>query len=314
MTRANGTRCRRATARGSEQTRARWAGSGSGRRTADPSRAGPGTGRAGIPRGAAATTARSAVPGSHNAKAPRGATALEQVAEDRREQRLVANGDRPDRGRPRRRSHSRRRRRPGRGTSQPVPALLAQESVVGRMRDAERAPDRAPSTAPRQRADARRRRPSPTSVLERRPGRRRPAASPKRPARCGRPMRLSSGIRGTIPSEAYRRVGDRLGAVRGRWPGPMPRHRAGRTRSSSARPEARALQLRAGRTASRGTTAARARRAAAKATIRSSPGRVRSRRVGDEERVGVRRLEVRVEAQQRGAFSGGTSGWPSRAG
>ena len=76
------------------------------------------------------------MPGSHSAKAPRGVTALVRWPEDRRQQRLVANGDRADPAGFGRVAVA--DDRPVRPVIQPAgAALLAEESMVDRVRDAE---------------------------------------------------------------------------------------------------------------------------------------------------------------------------------
>ena len=259
--RANGTMVRRRTrtmvrsgrvraVRGDRQVARR------GRRTAGPSTAGPGTGRAGSPPGAPATIARSAVPGQPQGEGAARRDRARQVAEDRGEQRRVADRDGPDPAGLGRVAVRRAARRPGRGTASragspgagsggrpdgPTPSDLAIERV-----------DRRPRAADARRRPARRR--SSSNATGAMPDGSEPNAS----GRCGRPIRFSSGTRGHDPERRVQRVADRLGAVRGGRPERCRRRRPGATRVEERPADARALELRAGRTASRGTTAARA--------------------------------------------------------
>ena len=130
------------------------------------------------------------------------------------------------------------------------------------------------------------------------PSRQRPAA---RPARSARPTSRRSGIRGTIPSDAYSpfEIGWALSVAVARSAGPAV---GGETCGEERPAEPAAPGPRAARTASTGTTASSRRTTATNATTAGGPPSTACSATTN--RVGVGRVEVGVEPEDRGEVVG----------
>ena len=187
----------------------------------------------------AGTTARSAAPPTQMREGAARLDGRGQVPEDRPEQRLVADRDRADAARPRRRSRSRPACRPGRGRASRAAIRCAGsgDRPGGRRRAAR---DRG-YRSPRRASDARHRRATRPPSSSNGSGTTPDGSSPNASGRRGSPMRLSSGIRGTMPSVAYIafEIGWTLSVAVARA---MPSS-SGSRRASRSRPEPGALEL-----------------------------------------------------------------------
>ena len=180
--------------------RARSARSARSRRTAGPSRAGTGSRRPGSRPGAAARSPRRPRPAPRSRTRRAARTAGTRWPIDRAEQRRVADRDRPDPARLRRVAVA----------DGSAAAVAEQERRSGPRRarkpwsDGARSPraSRSIAVSSASSADGRGRR-GVVDLVERHRARRRRGSVRKAPSRSARPTSRRSGIRGTIPSDAY---------------------------------------------------------------------------------------------------------------